>query len=529
MTTEHDTTAPPRVKRSEVWAVSLLTAAFTALVAIWGVLTPLYDAPDEPLHVNSILRLAEGGGWPEPGEAELERMLPAARAEADLPKTDRHTFAELRESRPGYHGVDQMTQHPPLYYGYGAAALSLIDYTEIRADLVLVYLRWVGALLALPLPFLAWDSVRRLTRSPRAAIVAAAALLAVPQLAHIMGAVSNDGLAILTSSLTVWLSVRVMTGRARWGTIVALGVSLALALLTKGTTLPLVPFVALVVLFWPCDLSWRARVLRTGVTMAIGFLGGLWWARNLLVYGKLQPDGLQYPSEPWPAGTGPDLHRFSDAAWHNLTGSFWGRFGWLTHSLPELLTDVLSVICIFVVVAFAFRRGTGRARALALASLPLLLFAALMVTAWSGYDRTQRLAGLQGRYFFPAIIALIALSAIAWRRLAGARSRSVSAAFIVTFAAIAVFGLYVECSAVYGSLPDLMGRVPLRVPWLLVLLAVGATLLAAAVGASLHVVRSVDVARRAAPSGQSPDSAGADAANRASHAEGDAASREASA
>ena len=136
---------------------------------------------------------------------------------------------------------------------------------------------------------------------------------------------------------------------------------------------------------------------------------------------------------------------------------------------------------------------------------------------------------MQGRYFFPAIIALIALSAIAWRRLAGARSRSVSAAFIVTFAAIAVFGLYVECSAVYGSLPDLMGRVPLRVPWLLVLLAVGATLLAAAVGASLHVVRSVDVARRAAPSGQSPDSAGADAANRASHAEGDAASREASA
>ena len=45
------------------------TAIFLALMVLWSVVTPNFRNPDEPQHVNSVLRLAEGGGWPAPGEA----------------------------------------------------------------------------------------------------------------------------------------------------------------------------------------------------------------------------------------------------------------------------------------------------------------------------------------------------------------------------------------------------------------------------------------------------------------------------
>src|SRR3982750_777157 len=48
------------------WAA---TVVFVATMVLWTIVTPAFRSPDEPQHVNSVLRLAEGGGWPAPGEA----------------------------------------------------------------------------------------------------------------------------------------------------------------------------------------------------------------------------------------------------------------------------------------------------------------------------------------------------------------------------------------------------------------------------------------------------------------------------
>jgi len=45
-------------------ALALVTALVTLVGGLWAVLTPAFRAPDEPQHVNSVLRLAYGGGWP---------------------------------------------------------------------------------------------------------------------------------------------------------------------------------------------------------------------------------------------------------------------------------------------------------------------------------------------------------------------------------------------------------------------------------------------------------------------------------
>ncbi len=50
------------------WAA---TAVFLAVMVLWTVVTPAFRSPDEPQHVNSVLRLADGDGWPRPGTATV--------------------------------------------------------------------------------------------------------------------------------------------------------------------------------------------------------------------------------------------------------------------------------------------------------------------------------------------------------------------------------------------------------------------------------------------------------------------------
>jgi 4-amino-4-deoxy-L-arabinose transferase-like glycosyltransferase len=481
----------PRPTKPEWWTLGALTAAFVLLVTFWAFFTPPHDAPDEPIHLNSAIRLAEGGGWPDPGDAEMDRMVLQSRAEAALPASERSTFAELRETHPGYHGVDQMTQHPPLYYAYVAVVLNAIDFMNVRSDIALTVARLAGVVLMIPLPFFAWDSVRRITRSAKAGILAAASLFAVPQLAHIAGSVSNDGMTILFSSAVIWLGVRAMTGDTRWRITVGMGIALALALLVKGTAVPMVAFAAVVLLIWPQELSFRSRMLRAATAMAVGLAGGWWWLRNLLVYGSLQPPGLVYPDAPWPEGSGPSMLWFADQAWGRLSLSFWGNFGWLSHPLPVFLTNTLTVVCLFVIVAFAFRGREDRGKMFALAALPLFFMVGLLTQTWPNYVRTQLPAGLQGRYFFVVLIALIVLSAVAWRNFIEPRNRvRVGIGLVVAFAAMAVLGLAVEYRAVYHGLGDWLARSPAGVAGTIVLTLLTAAVCAWAVVQSIRFIRA---------------------------------------
>ncbi|WP_194409110.1 glycosyltransferase family 39 protein [Microbacterium cremeum] len=436
--------------------VALITAAFIAMMMLWAMLTPIFGAPDEQAHVNSAVRLTGGLDWPPPGEARMSQAMREARLQTDVPAANRATLGDLMSTYPGLHkGIDQMTQHPPLYYLYGAGVLRVIDYEDRRIDHAILALRLAGIVWLAPLPLLVWDSVRRLTRSPKAAIVGAAALLAVPQLAHITSAVTSDGLVVALSSVVVWLSIRVMTGERRIWAPLCMGLALGGALLTKGTALPLAPFAVAVLLWWPRDLSRGRRVARAVVaTVVASAIGGWWWVRNLVLYRDLQPSGLAggRPTAPWAEGTGPDIVAFMELMWDRATQSFWGAFGRLEFGLPEPLTDVLTVLAILMVVAgFASHGPKGQRMQMAfLASLPLLLSAMLFVNTWRHYVRTQIAGGLQGRYFFVIIIAMIALSAVAWYRAVPTRKRTaVGVILLAVFAGVAVLGVFREYIGVY--------------------------------------------------------------------------------
>ena len=206
--------AAPAASRPERVVVAVVTAAFALLLTLWAVLTPMFEAPDEFTHWDAAVRLALDEGWPPPGEAQNLAASELARVtNYDIPPADRSSYGTLLEAAPGDHDfVNQMTQHPPTYYALAGAVLDAVDFTHHRWDLGVLALRLLSVALVAPLPLLTWATVRRLTRSPRTAIVAATTLLAVPQLAQIGSSVTSDAPIILLGAVTVWLTTRTITG-----------------------------------------------------------------------------------------------------------------------------------------------------------------------------------------------------------------------------------------------------------------------------------------------------------------------------
>ncbi|WIB35296.1 DUF2142 domain-containing protein [Curtobacterium sp. MCJR17_043] len=354
----------PPATRAERIAVAVVTVTFGLWLLVWALVVPVFQAPDETAHIDATVHLAIGDPWVAPGEMHVLNAVQAAAAQqATLPKSEWSDFAELLGGAPGESStVDQMTQHPPTAYLVGAVVLKALHFADLRWDHAVLALRLVDVAAVTLLPLLTWASVRRLTRSPRAALIGALALFATPQLASIASSVSNDAPVMLFAGVVVWLSVRLLTGDLRWRTTVALGVALGALIWIKGTGLPAVPFVALVALVAGAGaLTLRRRLLRTVVTVGVaGLIGAWWWLHNIVTYGRVQPNGYtaMRPPKDFPPGEHPTLAHFLDVSWGTLARTFWGSPGIKAQvSIGDLLTSLLTLVALVVVLAFAFRRA----------------------------------------------------------------------------------------------------------------------------------------------------------------------------
>jgi hypothetical protein len=418
-----EVTGAPPVTRGERRAVIALTAAFALLLTLWAFMTPMFSAPDEAAHYDAAEQLALGKGWPAPGDMDLLAITYVEQQQiGNVAAADRDTVATLIAQNPGNHDfVNQMTQHPPTYYGVGALVLKGIGFFHLRWDIGVMALRMLDVVLLLPLPFLTWATVRRVTRSPRTAVVGVLALFAVPQLAQIGSSVTNDAPVILLGGVIAWLAARALTGDHRWRIAIWLGVAVAAVCSVKGTGLPTVPFVAVALLVaGHGQLSWGARIGRTAVAGAIvAVLGSWWWLRNLVLFGTLQPDGVSAirQDKPWGRETSANFGDFVNVEWDRLTASFWGQFGALRYPMTQILTDSLTVIALAVIIGWAFRRSSNRTITLVMLITPVITLVSQLQNNFAAYDSTQIIAGAQGRYLFISLVPLIVVSAVAWRNL----------------------------------------------------------------------------------------------------------------
>ncbi|MCK9794973.1 glycosyltransferase family 39 protein [Isoptericola sp. 4D.3] len=425
-------------------ALVVLTLAVAAWGAVWAVVTPPFQAPDEQNHLNSALRIAHGGGWPAPGDAYFSPGVVEAVEEAayhsDPPgrwtyRPDARQFVDVepvpRDERAHIDAatalgdassgtdVDQMTQHPPLYYALAAGVLRVSGLDDDRWDVQMLALRLFDVLLlALTVP-LAAETARRITRSTSAGLIAAVFPLFLPQLGHIMGAVNNDALVMLACAGATYLAARVVTGDLRWRVAVAIGLVLGLGLLTKVMVAFAVPTVVVAYLL-ARGRSWPARLGRVVVAGVVaGVVGGWWWVRNVITLGAVQPVGIL--REPETYAQVPDSEVVSTIV-EKLAQAFFGNLGWLEVRLPGAWVVAGTMVLMAAGLAALALPGARRASA-ALLLLPAGLAFGVAYNAWDFHQFSGGIVAVQGRYVFGGVTALAAVFAVAVWQLVGRHRR----------------------------------------------------------------------------------------------------------
>jgi 4-amino-4-deoxy-L-arabinose transferase-like glycosyltransferase len=431
-----------RLSRLNTPVVALLLT-YLVIASLYTVRTPDWQAPDEPAHYNYIAQIVSDGCCPviEVGDwdqAYLEQLTASEFAPDQLDQLDTLQYED---------------HQPPLYY-----LLSSVVYRFTNGSLLA--LRLFSVVIGLGVVVVA-HAVARILLSPPLALTAAAFVVFVPQHLAMLAAVNNDGLSELVIGLTLLATLHYLRGSAKstW----VLGIWVAIALLTKMNTAFLVGIIPLmIVLRW---WTHRAKISTTQVMrslflffLPILLLAGIWWARNLSIYGTpdffgLGRHDLVVAEQPRTADqiAAVGFGEYLRSSLERTFVSFWGQFGWMALPINDWLLWLVIGFSLIVasgwLIGWFIRRSppaanNGDWRGLAWTLLSLTVIAVFVQYVYYNTEFYQ----MQGRYLFPMLIPLgiyVALGLDGWRRLVFERSEQWQWATLVPVLVLIPLNLYI--------------------------------------------------------------------------------------
>ncbi|MFZ1153330.1 MAG: DUF2142 domain-containing protein, partial [Solirubrobacteraceae bacterium] len=446
----------------------LRPAAIIALVAFvnagcWAVITPAFNAPDEPDHFAYGQYLATTGHSP----ARTQDARPTFSTDQTLAMNAVDLYAQSSSpiGRPPWLAVQQRSAerlrastphpsnngggvtpsaspHPPGYYGLSALAYELVRSGSVFSQLTVM--RLMSALLGALVAACAFGIVIELLPRQRFAAAVAGLLVAFhPMFSFMAGAVNNDNGINAAAALTLYLLIRGLRRGLNWRLALGLGATLAVAPLMKKTGYEIYPAAA-VGLF---GLAWRNHSLGDG--RAWGALVGafalvqLGWSHVL--------EGVFYPATvagqhaaPAAVGVASSLSmaehmpgRFLVYLWELFLPRLpfmghlfpqgwpfyqiyvvrgWGAFGWYTFVFPRWVyyVIVLMMVAVGLLALWAAVRNRLAIRTRFFEVLVIVLFPLCVLVAVEAAFFTpvggRTVVAEQGRYIFPAITALAAIA-----------------------------------------------------------------------------------------------------------------------
>jgi hypothetical protein len=442
---------------------ALLIVAFVAFAnaGTWALITPAFDAPDEPSHFAYAQYLAETGQGPERAAGPRS---PYSIDQVDaLNAVNLYSQAELPDARPPWLSLEQgawerlrassahpagdgggyteaASPHQPAYYGLLAPAYAATRSSSTFSQLTAM--RLISALLGAIVAACAFGVVRELL--PGQPLAAAAAGLLVgfhPMFTFISGAVNNDNGVNAATALTLYLLIRGLRRDLTVPLALALGAVVAIAPAMKETGYEIYPAVVVGVL----GIVWRRHRARD-----MPGLSALVAAYVTVHFGwkALQP--LFYPSVHGQSG----LHKgivatgFVSLAEH-MPGRFlvylwelflpklsfmgnlfppgwpfeqiyvirgWAAFGWYVWIFPPWVYSVIvyamGAAGLLAISAAIRHRAAVRRRlveVLVILMYPVCVLVAVEAAFFSP-NGGRLVVAEQGRYLFPAIAALAVIA-----------------------------------------------------------------------------------------------------------------------
>jgi 4-amino-4-deoxy-L-arabinose transferase-like glycosyltransferase len=459
--------AAGRTLRVRRWR--LRPALLIALVAFvnagsWALITPVFNAPDEPDHFAYGQYLATTGHAPA--------RTPDARVPFSTDETlamnavdiygqssspigrppwlavQQRTAERLRAATPhpsdnGGGATPSASPHAPGYYGLTALAYELVRSQSVFSQVTVM--RLVSALLGALVAACAFGIIRELLPGQRFAAVAAGLLVAFqPMFSFMAGAINNDNGINAAAALSLYLLIRALRRGLTWRLALGLGATLAVAPLMKKTGYEIYPPAAVGIL----GLLWRNHRVRDGrawAALAGGFVAlQAGWALIL--------EPIFYPSviSGQQAGTGVGgvgvssaltlakamPGRFAVYLWElflprlSFMGELfppgwpfyqiyvvrgWASFGWYTFGFPRwvyyVIVGAMAIVGLLAVSSAILNRLAVRARLFEVAVIALFPVSVLVAVEAAFFDPSggRTVVAEQGRYLFPAITALAAI------------------------------------------------------------------------------------------------------------------------
>jgi 4-amino-4-deoxy-L-arabinose transferase-like glycosyltransferase len=406
-----------------------LLLLYLLLALIYGMVTPIFEAPDEDGHFRYV-----------------ESILQA-------------------RAIPRYPGLDNLIaqQHPPLYYALGAVLIAPIDTNDLPSylarnpygrmghsdnlgnkniflhpprpeacfpwqgtALAAHLLRWLSSAFGAGTILLTYATAQRVFPTETWPPLLAAGLVAFnPQFLFTSASINNDNAVTFFATLALFLAVLLTEGDFSWRTAALAGVVVGLATLSKLSGVATASIIGLgAVVGWWRHRSWRRLMSQLAlVGLAWGVVAGWWLARNQQLYGDVwgisEFQRLTGPATPLPIAEYLSMLRGAEI-------SFWAAFGWLNILVPEpiyWLYEAIVRVGVLGLLIGGIRYGVTGWR-------PMIHWRGVWIgLAWvltflgSLYWLAAAMGGLQGRLLFPVIGGLALVMTVGWHALLPARWR----------------------------------------------------------------------------------------------------------
>ncbi|MFN8532329.1 MAG: DUF2142 domain-containing protein [Dehalococcoidia bacterium] len=401
--------------------LTLLAVGFAALAALTSAAIPLYEAPDETIHLDYVFALRQGSGLP------------------------------VMTGDPATTVGGQEAFHPPLYYAVAALLALPADPTGYReaqrinwyqqfdrrqagnANVVIHGAEPPGPSLAIHLARLASVlfgtativfsglAAREAGLGDGLALLTSAFVAAVPQFVFVSAVANADSAAIAASTATLYLALRLLARPVTNLGVVVLGAAGGLAAMTKVSG-ALSGALALGALILARRIQRTRRPLLTDLALLAApaaLITGWWFARNVLLYGD--PLGWNQMlilidaivrRDPSPSEILAETVK--------LRESSWALFGWGNVGLPDWAYFLFDAVVLLGLVGWGWRLlrrpvdwrdGRTPLPTAALLLVGWIAVYALFLARWIVVNEH----GGQGRLWFPAIAAfsILLLSGLA--------------------------------------------------------------------------------------------------------------------
>lgn len=397
------------------YRIILVIIYFVAFSASFSFITPVFESPDENLHLQYINYITKYKTLPN----QYEGMI------------DKEKFVGQGHQHPLYYfitGIISYTfntgnkinvnfKNNKLHIWNGGNIGSVPVFYNIRDDVfaspgekyTFYLLRILSVIFAAINILFIYKIARLITDNMNFSLFAALIAASLPQFAFISGMINNDNLANLMSTVSLFLIIKILKEGFSLKQIVLLGIALGISVLSKKTLMFLLPGVVLTFLYKSIviDKEYKDYLKYMFVILLLTVLiTGWYFARNIFLYNDILGTQMEIDTMPTLVDKKSLFSNYFITTFpRGLFISFIGLFGWMNLKPPSYIHFMYIIFGIASIYGFA-KSKIIKEKYLFNTVILMTFFALICFSGIIYFNLT--FTQYQGRYMFP-VLSLIVL------------------------------------------------------------------------------------------------------------------------